>query len=77
MVSHHSNDVSVALAILLLKNHQNEAEYIIMIHLRGIFFIFKTFQIGLKENLGEEDNLSSRDNWPVLKVSFVQRFYCT
>ena len=39
VVSHHSHDVSVALAILLLKNHQNEAEYIIIIHLRVIFHL--------------------------------------
>ena len=47
MVSHHSRGISVA--ILLLKNHQNEAEYNIMI-------LFKKFPIGLKENLREEDN---------------------
>ena len=34
------------------------------------------FPIGLKENLQEEDNLSTRDNWPVPNVSFVRRFYC-
>ena len=33
--------------------------------------------VGLKENLREEDNLSTRDNWPVPSVSFVLRFYCT
>ena len=37
--SHHSHDISVALAILLLKNHQNEVEYIITIHLRVIFHL--------------------------------------
>ena len=47
MVSHHSRGISVA--ILLLKNHQNEAEYNIMI-------LFKKIPIGLKENLREEDN---------------------
>ena len=72
MLSHHSHDVSAALAILLLKNHQNEAEYI---HLLVIFHP-KTFPIGLKENFREEDNLSTKDNWPFPKVSFVQRFYC-
>ena len=41
-----------------------------------IFFIFKKFPIGIKENLQEEDNLSTRDNWPVPNVSFVRRFYC-
>ena len=76
MVSHHSHDISVALAILLLKKkHQNEAECIIIIHLK-VIFIFKKFPIGLKENLREEDNLSTRDNWPVPKVSFVRWFYC-
>ena len=38
--------------------------------------ILKKFPIGLEENLREEDNLSTRDNWPVPKVSFVWRFYC-
>ena len=41
-----------------------------------LFFIFKKFPIGLNENLREEDNLSTRDNWPVPNVSFVRRFYC-
>ena len=41
-----------------------------------LFFIFKKFPIGLKENLREEDNLSTGDNWPVPNVSFVRRFYC-
>ena len=40
----------VALAILLLKTHLNEAENIIIIHL-WVIFIFKKFPIGLKENL--------------------------
>ena len=44
---------------------------------KGLFFIFKKFPIGLKENLREEDNLSTRDNWPVPNVSFVRRFYCS
>ena len=35
---------------------------------------FRTFQ---KENLREEDNLSTRDKGPVPNVSFVQRFYCS
>ena len=34
------------------------------------------FPIYLKENLREEDNFSTRDNWPVPNVSFVRRFYC-
>ena len=60
MVSHHSHDISVALAILLLKKTiKNKAEYIIII--QGLFFIFKKFPIGLKENLREEDNFSTRD----------------
>ena len=58
------------------KTHQNEAEYIFIIHLR-VIFIFKKFPIGLKENLREEDNLSTRDKWPVPNVSFVRRFCCT
>ena len=71
--SHHSHDISVALAILLLKIL---SKYIIIIHLR-VFFIFKRFPIGFKENLREEDNLSTKDNWPVPKVSLLRRFYCT
>ena len=38
--------------------------------------MFKKFPIGLKENLQEEDNFSTRDNWPVPNVSFVRRFHC-
>ena len=38
--------------------------------------MFKQFLIRLKQNLREEDNLSTRDKWHVLKVSFVRRFYC-
>ena len=34
------------------------------------------FLICLKQNLPEEDNLSTRDKWPVPEVSSVQRFYC-
>ena len=41
-----------------------------------LFSIFKKVPIGLKENLREEDNFSTRDNWPVPNVSFAQRFYC-
>ena len=41
-----------------------------------VIFIFKKFPIGVKENLREEDNLSTRDNWPAPNVSFVRRFYC-
>ena len=37
---------------------------------------FKDFPIRLKGNLREEDNLSTRDKWPVPNVSFVRRFYC-
>ena len=37
------------------------------------FFVFKHFPIGLKENLRDEDNLSTMD---LPNVSFVQRFYC-
>ena len=32
--------------------------------------------INLKQNLREEDNLSTRDKSPIPKVSSVQRFYC-
>ena len=77
-LKNHSHDISVALAILLLKKkntHQNEAAYIIIIHFR-VFFIFKKLPTGLNENLREEDNLSTMDNWPVPNVSFVRRFYC-
>ena len=31
----------------------------------------KDFAIGLKENLREEDNLSTKDKWPIPNVSFV------
>ena len=40
------------------------------------FFVYKKVPRGLKENLREEDNLSTRDNWPIPNVSFVWRFYC-
>ena len=50
----------------------------IIIHLKdlSVIFVFKQILIGLKQNLREEDNLSTRDKWPVPKVSFVRRFYC-
>ena len=35
-----------------------------------IFFIFKDFPIRLKENLQEEDNLSTSEKWPIPNVSF-------
>ena len=38
--------------------------------------MFKQFLIALKQNLREEDNLSTKDKWPVPKVSSVRRFYC-
>ena len=66
-----------------LKTHRIEnicTEYIILIHFKALsvqFFVFKDFPIGLKENLREEDNLSTRDKWPVPNVSFVRRFYCS
>ena len=63
VVSHHSHDISVALASLLLKKNTSKGSRIY------------TFR-GLKENLREEDNLSTRDNWPVPNVSFVRRFCC-
>ena len=69
MVSHHSH---VALAILLLKKPSKLSR---IIQLR-VISIFKKFPIGLKQNLREEDNLSTRDNQPVPNVSFVRRFYC-
>ena len=50
-----------------------------IIHLKDFklfFFVFKQFLIGLKQNLREEDNLSTRDKWPAPKVSSVRRFYC-
>ena len=77
------------LVVLLLqscywKNHQIEAEYepeyFIIIHLKktsSVIFVFKEFLIGLKQNLREEDNLSTRDKWLVPKVSSVRRFYCS
>ena len=42
-----------------------------------IFFIFKDFPIRLKENLQEEDNLSTSEKWPIPNVSFVWKVYCT
>ena len=38
---------------------------------------FNTFSQGLKQNLREEDDLSTKDKWPVPNVSFVRRFSCT
>ena len=76
------------LVVLLLpscywRNRQIEAEYepeyIILLHLKdflSVIFVFKQLLICLKQNLREEDNLSTRDKWPIPKVSFVQRFYC-
>ena len=32
--------------------------------------------VNLKQNLQEDDNLSTRDKSPIPKVSSVQRFYC-
>ena len=49
----------------------------ILLKISSIIFVFKQFLIGLKQNLREEDNLSTRDKWPVPKVSFVRRFYCS
>ena len=61
------------------RSHQIEAEdepeYII-IKTSSVIFVFKQFLIVLKQNLREEDNLSTRDKWPVPKMSSVQRFYC-
>ena len=51
-----------------------------MIHLNEFkcyFCLYKQFLIGLKQNLREEDNLSTRDKWSVPKVSSVRRFYCS
>ena len=36
----------------------------------------KDISLGLSINLQEEDNLSTRDKWPVPKVSSLWRFYC-
>ena len=59
------------LVVLLLpscnwKNHQNGAEYIIILHLKtlSVIFVFRKFILGLKENLQEEDNLSTGEKWP-------------
>ena len=32
--------------------------------------------IGLKEILREEDNLSTKDNWPLPNLFFLWKFYC-
>ena len=40
-----------------------------------LFFPFRKFPIGLKQNSWEEDNLSTRDKRSVPNVSFVWRFY--
>ena len=42
----------------------------------SVIFVFKQVLIGLKQNLREEDSLSTSDKWPVPKVSSVRRFYC-
>ena len=64
--------ITLMIVVLLLPScyWQNGAEYIIIIHLiKG--FSFQHFQ-----NLWE-DNLSTRDNWPVPNVSFTWRFCCS
>ena len=61
-------------------SHRNEAEYIKIVDFTDCkchFFVFRKFPLGLKQNLWEEDNLSTRDKWPVPNVSSVRRFYCT
>ena len=35
-----------------------------------LFFFIKKFPTVLKENLREEDNLSTRDNWAIPNVAF-------
>ena len=74
---------SVALTILLLKKPSNWSRIWTRIYynntfkrLPSVIFVFKQFLIGLKQNLREEDNLSTRDKWPVPKVSSFRRFYC-
>ena len=39
-------------------------------------FVFKKFPIALKENLQEEEDVSTRAKWLILSVFFVRRFYC-
>ena len=75
---------SVALTILLLKKPSNWSKIWTRIYynntfkrLPSVIFVFKQFLIGLKQNLREEDNLSTRDKWPVPKVSSFRRFYCS
>ena len=66
---------SVVLTILLLKKRSNWSRIWTRI------YSFERLQVYLflclKQNLREEDNLSTRDNWPVPKVSSVRRFYCS
>ena len=46
-------------------------------HLKSIFlFVLKKFPIALKENLQEEEDISTRAKWLILSVFFVRRFYC-
>ena len=72
---------STAVAILQLKKI-SKWKYMhrmyVIIHLKAFkcyFLVFNDFPIDLKENLREEDNLSTRDKCPVPNVSFVRRFY--
>ena len=51
-----------------------------MIHLKNFkcifLFVFKKFPIALKENLQEEEDVSTRAKWLILSVFIVRRFYC-
>ena len=59
----------IALAILQLKKPKYmDRILVLVICLLGL-------PVGLKENLREEDNLSTRNKWPDPNVFFVQRFY--
>ena len=48
-------------------SHQNEAEYIKIVHSTDykFFFVFRKFPMGLKQNLREEDNLSTKGPSPM------------
>ena len=72
VVSHHSR---MTLVLLLPSSYWIKPSKWSRIY-NNTFKGYFEIPIGLKENLQEEDNLSTRNNWPVPKVSFVPRFYC-
>ena len=61
---------SVVLAILPLKNKPSKWNRIYCNNTFKCYFssLKNFFPIGFKENLREEENLSTRDNWPVPNI---------